>query len=284
MTAPSQRADSSLPAPAARAAPPVRRARLGRYALWQVRDYLRERGVATVLVTMLFGYIGAAPMKSSIHRSLENVPPGLLLKYGSADAARAAMLHDLSATFLRSFIGSVIFLGALLAMNGIVANDRKLGYYRFLFAKPVAPPRYYGQAFAVNAGAFLVLFSLMALVYGAFITPILTPSFLAGVATVFLLYAAISFLLSAAARWDWLSLVAVTVAATLLWEKFGRSTSPLARLLYLLPPVHKTNDVYLAVADGAALPSHTVAWIGGYAALCFGGGLLVLRHRRLAII
>jgi hypothetical protein len=263
---------------------PARRAHLGRYALWQFRDYLFERGVATVLVTMLFGYIGVAPMKAAIDHNLANVSPGMLLKYGSVEAARTAILHDVSAGFLRSFIGAMVFLAALLAMNGIVANDRKLGFYRFLFSKPLAPPRYYGQAFAVNTGGYLLLISLMALVYGAFVTPILTPSFLTGVAIVFLFYAAISFLLSAAARWDWLSLVAVTVAATLLWDRFGASTSPLARLLYLLPPVHKTNDVYMAVANGAALPSQTLAWIGGYGALCFAAALLVLRHRRLAII
>jgi hypothetical protein len=215
---------------------------------------------------------------------MEHLSPAMLDEYGSVDAVRAAMLHDMSAAFLRGFIGSMIFLAALLAMNGIVANDRKLGHYRFLFSKPITPPRYYGQAFAVNMGAYLLLMSLMALLYGVLVTPILTPSFLAGVAIVFLLYAAITFLLSAAARWDWLSLVAVTVAATVLWEKYGASTSPLARLLYLLPPVHKTNDVYVAVANGAALPSHTLAWIGGYGALCFVAGLLVLRHRRLAII
>jgi hypothetical protein len=270
--------------PASLAARPPRRAHLGHYALWQFRDYLFERGVATVLVTMLFGYLGVAPMKAAISRSLEHVSPGMLLKYGSVEAARATMLHDMSAAFLRNFIGSMVFLAALLAMNGIVANDRKLGYYRFLFSKPLAPPRYYGQAFAVNAGGYLLLISLMALVYGAFVTPILTPSFLAGVAIVFLLYAAIAFVLSAAARWDWLSLVAMTVAATFLWGKYGASTSPLAKLLYLLPPVHRTNEVYMAVADGAALPSHTLAWIGGYGALCFIAGLVVLRYRRLAII
>jgi hypothetical protein len=264
--------------------PPARRAQLGHYALWQFRDYLRERGAATVIVTVLFAYIGAAPMKVAIDRSIERMPKAMLLRYGSAEAARAAMLHDMSAGFLRSFIGSMVFLAALLAMNGIVANDRKLGYYRFLFSKPLAPPRYYGQAFAVNTGSYLLLFSLMAAAYGALVTPILTPSLLAGVGIVFLLYSGIAFALSAAARWDWLSLVAVTVAASVLWDKYGASTSPLARLLYLLPPVHQTNAVYVAVAEGTALPAQSLAWIGGYGALAFAAGLLVLRHRRLAII
>jgi hypothetical protein len=264
-------------------APARRRAHLARYALWQLRDYLRERGAATVVVTMLFGWIGVAPGVKLIDQRVATMPGDLVRRYGSIEAARAAMVHDVSAGFLAGFIGSMVFLAALLAMNGIVANDRKLGYYRFLFAKPVAPPRYYGQLFAVNAAGSLALISLMALVYGATVTPVLTPSFFTGTAVVFLLYASISFALSAAVRFDWLSLVVMTVAATLLWGAFGASESPLSKLLYLLPPVHKTNEVYAAVAGGTALPWHTLAWIGGYAVLSFVAGLIVLRYRRLAI-
>ena len=261
-----------------------RRAQLGHYAYWQIRDYLRERGAATLVVTLLFGVMGVGPIRAAIRANTPSGSAAEIALYGSAESARAAFVHEASASFLRSFIGAVIFLGALLAMNGIVANDRKLGYYRFLFSKPLTPPRYYAQAFAINSASYLILFSLLALVYGAYVTPVLTPSFFAGVAAVFLLYASISFVLSAAARWDWLSLVAATVAATVLWRKFGESTSPFAVLLYLLPPVHKTDEIYRAVADGTALPSHTLAWVGGYAALCFVVALLVLRRRRLAII
>jgi hypothetical protein len=260
-----------------------RRAQLARYATWQLRDYLRERGAATAIVILLFGWIGVAPKMKLISERLDDAPAALALRYGNLDVARATMVHDLSVSFLNGFIGSMIFLAALLAMNGIVANDRKLGYYRFLFSKPIAPLRYYGQLFAVNSAGSLALIALVALLYGALVTPVLTPSFIAGIAIVFLLYASISFALSAAVRLDWLSLVAVTVASTILWGVYGTSASPLSKLLYLLPPVHKTNDVYAAVADGTPLPWHTLGWIGGYAALCFVAGLLILRYRRLAI-
>lgn len=262
----------------------ARRARLGHYAYWQIRDYLRERGAATLIVTLLFGVLGLGPIRAAIRANAASVSAADIAMHGSAEAARAAFAHEASATFVHSFIGAVVFLGALLAMNGIVANDRKLGYYRFLFSKPLSPARYYAQAFAVNSAGYLILLSLLALVYGWYVTPVLTPGFLAGVTAVFLMYASVAFLLSAAARWDWLSLVAATVAASTLWEKFGASSSPLAVLLYLLPPVHKTEQIYRAVADGTALPSHTLAWVSGYAALCFAAALLVLRRRRLAII
>jgi hypothetical protein len=55
-------------------------------------------------------------------------------------------------------------------------------------------------------------------------------------------------------------------------------------LLYLLPPLNRTAEVYTAVAKGDALPWHLLQWFGGYGAACFLIGLIVLRYRRLAII
>jgi hypothetical protein len=276
---------SAAAAPREAVAAPPRRARLGAYAWWQLRDYFMDRGAPTFIICTLFGYLGVEPLHATMKRLLAAaVPRALVEQHGSADAARQAMIHDLSATFLATSLGSIVFLGALLAMNGIVANDRKLGFYRFLFAKPVAPPRYYGQAFVVNWLGFLAVLSLLALIYGQVVTPVLTPSFVAGLGLMFLCYAGIAFALSAAARWDWLSLVTVTVLASWLWDRFGTSTSALASLLYLFPPLHRTTEVYAAIAAGVALPWHMLAWFAGYGAACFAIGLVVLRYRRLAII
>jgi hypothetical protein len=258
------------------------RARLGAYSLWQLRDYLMDRGIATFLITALIGYLGAGPIHMLLRQDFER--PATIARYGSAAAARAAMLHDASAMFLNSSLGVIVFLGALLAMNGIVANDRKLGFYRFLFSKPMSPERYYGQAFAVHTTGWLLIISVLALAYGAYAYPVLSATFLGGVGLVFLCYAGIAFLLSATARWDWLSLVFVTVATTVLRDRFGGSSSGLARLLYLLPPLQETQGVYTALSQGVALPWHSVAWLGGYGAACFVAGLVVLRFRRLAII
>jgi hypothetical protein len=259
-------------------------ARLGAHATWQLRDYLWDRGLPTFLISALFGYLGAAPIRALIARNVAHLPERVIARYGSVQAAQQALTHDASAAFLRSFLGSMVFLGALFAMNGIVANDRKLGYYRFLFSKPMTPPRYYGQAFMLSSAGYFLIMAVLALVYGAFIEPLLSPSFMAAIALVFLCYAGIGFALSAAARWDWLSLVAVTVATTVLRGRFGESTNSLAKLLYLLPPLHKTDEVYTAVSEGLALPWHALAWLGGYGAVCVLIGLGVLRYRRLAII
>lgn len=259
-----------------------RGARLGAYSLWQLRDYLVDRGLATLLITALTGYLGALPTYALLHQDFGR--PEIVAQYGSAEAARIAMARDGTAAFMTGSLGVIVFLGALMAMNGIVANDRKLGFYRFLFSKPMSAMRYYGQAFAVSSAAWMFIVCLLAVVYGLYISPMLSGAFVVALGAVFLCYAGIAFLLSATARWDWLSLVFVTVATTLLRDRFGASAHPLAKLLYLLPPLHETTRVYAALAQGVPLPGSAMAWLGGYGAVCFVAALAVLRVRRLAIL
>jgi hypothetical protein len=263
-----------------------RRARLAAYGVWQLRDYLFDRGTPTFLIAMLFGFFTLLEQRNS------KVPDAVIARFGSEAAARMAMQGELNQQFLSSFLGTLVFLGALFAMNGIVANDRKLGFYRFLFAKPVSPARYYGQAFVVHWVGFVGVMALLGVIYGTMMGRVLSWPLMLVIALMFLCYAGIAFLLSAAARWDWLSLVAVSVVSTFLWGVFGRSESPLAALLYLLPPLHRTDEVYSAVSaahllSGSAvsvLPWHLIGWLAAYGAICFLLGLFVLRHRRLAIV
>ena len=270
------------------------RARAGAYALWQLRDYLKDRGLSTLVVAALSAYLGWSMMTdtSPMPRPTDAASAELLVRFGSAGAVYAARMAEFSFHFMRSMLGALIFLGALFAMNGIVANDRKQGFFRFLFAKPVTPSRYYGQAFVVHCVGFMLVMVLLALLYGVIVWPVLSVQFVLVVGLMFVAYAGVAFLLSAAARWDWLSLVAVSVAATFFWTKFGASTHPLARLLYLLPPLHRADEVYLAVsgtpvisaAEAPAVPWPLVLWFGGYGILCYIAGLIVLRFRRLAIV
>ncbi len=260
---------------------PRRSARLGRYTLWQVRDYVINRGTPTLIVALLFGYLGVSAMFAMIN-SPGGPPAHLIRHYRSVDAARQAMLHSSSTGFVAGFIGTYVFLGALIGMNGVIANDRKLGFYRFLFAKPVAASALYGVEFAVNGLCFLVLTAALALLYGAIVEPVLSVPLLIVVGAGYLCYAGLGFALSAISRWDWISLVAVAGAADVLWKLYGDSTSPFATLLRLLPPLHRTTDVYAAAAHGLALPWHFVAWMAGYGAVAFVAGLAILRHRRLA--
>jgi ABC-type transport system involved in multi-copper enzyme maturation permease subunit len=267
-------------------AEPLRRpgARLAGYARWQLRDYLVDRGIPTALVGSLFGYMVGGAMIGAMRAPLERMSPAELARAGGLDAVRAVMMGQITALFLTQLLGNLVFLGALFAMNGIVANDRKQGYYRFLFSKPLSPVRYYGQAFFVHWAGFLLVVTLLGLLYQGLVGPILTTRLYAAVALLYLCYAGIAFALSAAARWDWLSLVAVTVAANYLWLRFGQSRGALTGLLYLFPPLHRTSEVFMALANGVALPWHLLGWLAVYGAVCFVIGLVVLRFRRLAII
>ena len=267
-------------------APPTHRPRGGvaLYGLWQLRDFFVERGLPTFIISGLLGYLTAAPMLPALHRNIASLPPRLVAKWGGADAATAVLMQDFNTLFLRNFLGAVVFLGALLAMNGIVANDRKQGHYRFLFTKPVAPWFYYGQAFLIHWVGYLCIMTLLALLYGLLIWPVLSIPLVVVLALMFLVYAGIMFVLSAAARWDWLSLVTVAVAATFFWGRYRDSTSAAAVLLYLLPPLDRTAEVYLALAKGDPVPWPLVEWFAGYGVACYLLGLIVLRYRRLAIV
>ena len=270
------------------------RARTGAYALWQLRDYLKDRGLSTLIVAALSAYLGWSMLTDRVPmpRPSDAASAELLVRFGSAGAVYAARMAEFSFHFMRDTLGAMIFLGALFAMNGIVANDRKQGYFRFLFAKPVTPSHYYGQAFVVHLAGFMLVMVLLALLYGVIVWPVLTLPFVLVVGLMFVAYAGVAFLLSAAARWDWLSLVAVSVASVFLWSKFGASTHPLAKLLYLLPPLHRADEVYVAVsgtpvisaAGAPAVPWPLVSWFAGYGILCYIAGLIVLRFRRLAIV
>lgn len=266
---------------------PPRRAHLARYALWQARDYAVERGLPTWILAALFVFPGAMAGRRMIHELAAGhvtVRPSAVMRYGSLAAAQHAQVHEFTLGFIRGIAGIIVFLAALLAVQGLASNDRKHGYYRFLFAKPVAPGRYYGQAFLVHWAAFLAALALFFLVFGWLVVPVISANLFVAMALVYLCYAGIAFLLTATTKWDWILMVAVSLASTTLWTRFGDSTSPLAKLLWLLPPLTKTDAVYAAAASPhpVEMPWGTIAWLAGYGLVCFIAGLAVLHRRRLA--
>jgi hypothetical protein len=265
-----------------RATATTRRPRWLRYALWQSRDYAVERALPSMIVAGLFEFLGVLFVRGAAKTGPGSVPASTIARYGSIEAAHRAMIESTTMLVMRQFIGAIVFLGALFAINGLISNDRKTGYYRFLFAKPVSPERYYGQAFVINGIGYLAAVTLLMLLWGAFVVPILSVDLLAAIGAVYLCYAGITFLLSAVAKWDWLLLVAVALVSTLLWTRYGESTNPAARLLYFLPPLTRVDAVYAAATQHLALPWRLLAWLGGYGLACFAAGLVVLRTRRLA--
>jgi len=113
---------------------------LRRYVYWHFRDFIRDRGYALLLVGFLIGFTIVAPVRG-MGRTID------------ATLARSLLIAVLS---------QVSFILAFITLNGIVSTDRKLGYYRFLFSKPVSIPLYYVQLFFVYLVALALAFALVA--------------------------------------------------------------------------------------------------------------------------
>lgn len=244
-----------------------RRARLIEYVPWLTRDYLLNQGIATGIVGVLVGIMVIVPAAAATRGF---APPGEI------PAETANQILPVLATVLA-------FIGVLFATNGIVANDRKAGYYRFMFAKPVAPTRYYATVFGVNgAGLLAVTLLLMGLWYVA-VRPVFPARLLLVMAIMYVAYGGLGFLLSAAWRFDWLSLVSVMLVANVGWTVWGRVDGIRHWVLYVLPPVHRANDVYaMSVAQSWNTTQwSSVAWLLGYGVVCFIAGLVVIRRRPL---
>jgi hypothetical protein len=264
-----------------------RRARMLRYGLWQMRDYFLERGLHTMIIAALFTFPGVMIVRAMIHGQADDaatVRPGAVIGDGALSATQHAEVLQVALDQIRGITGIIVFLGALLAVQGLASNDRKHGYFRFLFAKPVTPERYYGQAFVVHWLGFTIAFVLLLLLWGWLAVPVISVRLVVAGALLWLCYAGICFLLTAATRWDWLLLAAVAIVSTMLWTRYGTSTSVFARLLWLLPPLTKVDAVYAAAASThpGPMPWGTLAWLTGYGVACYVAGLFVLHHRRLA--
>ena len=240
-----------------------RRARLSRYIPWMARDYFTNQGPSTALVVLLVAFL-----------SLQ----GITAAGGLIETAPEQLLQRV----LQQLITTLVFLGTFFATNGIIANDRKQGYYKFLFSKPVAPTWYYATTFAVYGIGLLVVSAVLLGAWAFAVRPMFPPAFPAVVLVMFLAYGGIGFLLSAAFRFDWLSLVSVLLVANVGWNLWGDSTGPVFWLLHLLPPVHKSDDVYgVLFGAGAPIPWASIAWLAGYGLACFLLGLVVIRRRPL---
>lgn len=242
-----------------------RRAKLADYVPWIARDYLTNQGPSTAIIIVLLALFEAQMFHVGTGTRLADMP------------------LDIAARLLRGLVSVLAFLGTFFATNGIVSNDRKAGYYRFLFAKPVSPPWYYATVFGVYGVGLLTVVLVLLGVWAIAVRPLFPLEIFGAVLVLYLAYGGIGFLLSAAWRFDWLSLVTVLLVARLLWTLWGNATGIRHWLLYLLPPIHRADNVADIVMRGAhtPVPWSLIAWLGGYGLACFVLGLVVLRKRPL---
>lgn len=247
-----------------------RHARLGRYFWWQYHDYMLHQAPATAAVVAMYAYLTLMPILN-----------------GSMTNGRRYTISTLPMSVVQGFfsdsLASFILLGTLFATNGIVANDRKTGFYRFYFAKPVSAPRFYTHAFIANGTGMLTVSLLLLAAFALIVRPLMPLSFVPVTAAMYIAFAGVGFMLSTIWRFDWLSLVTVAIVSSLGWGMWGEERGIRGWLVHLLPPMHRSSELYAYVAGTTtSFPWATQLWLTGYGALCFAIGLWILRTRSLA--
>jgi hypothetical protein len=242
----------------------MNRGRLARYSLWQFRDFVMDRGIGIVIIGFLWGYVMFEPIRRAMGGQWigDQTSPvwGLVLQVASAVAS----------------------LSVLIAMNGLISIDRKNGYYRFLFSKPVNPVAYYAQLFVVYGvgvlAAMVVLASLARIIFPIFSIV----NFLIYSAVIYVAMGGIGFFLSVATRYDWLTLAAVWLGSRVLRGVYGPKGDWRSKVVELLPPVHKLDQVANSLIATGRADAGDVVWLIGYGALFFALGLFILRRGSLA--
>jgi hypothetical protein len=247
-----------------------RHARLGRYFWWQYHDYMLHQAPTTAVVIVMYAYLTLMPILN-----------GSMTEQRRYTVATLPM--HVVRVFLSDSLASFILLGTLFATNGIVATDRKTGFYRFYFAKPVSAPRFYTNAFLANGMGMLTVSVLLLTAFSLVVRPIVPISFIPVVAAMYVAFGGVGFMLSTIWRFDWLSLVTVGIVSSLGWQLWGEDRGVAGWLVHLLPPMHRATELYAYVAGTTtSFPWATQLWLTGYGTICFAIGLGILRTRSLA--
>jgi hypothetical protein len=241
------------------------RARLARYGLWQAFDFVVERAAAIVIILGVYLYLAHLAFGSS-----PTTPGG---------AVSPAMLRAVAPLMMKNLLSTTWIMVGLLAANGISANDRTTGRFRFLFSKPLRVEAFYAQAFMINVVLASACLLSSVLLIGrwtsapaAFVTDslIVAASGVVGISGV-------CFLFSAIWRFDWVATVAVWGAVNLLYVKY-----PGATWLKFLPPTNVVGEQIDLLGASLPIEVRPLFWFVAFGLLCFTAGLVTLRRRPLS--
>jgi hypothetical protein len=236
---------------------------LARYSLWQFRDFVVDRGIAIVIIGVLWGTVLIEPLRRTMGPVFADNP--------------------LSPTWslLMTAVSSVVSIAVLIALNGLVSTDRKMGYYRFIFAKPVSPAAFYAQLFVVYMIGVIVCMLLLASILHHILPRFSILNFLIYTAIIYIAMGGIGFFISVATRFDWLTLAAVWLGSHILRNLY-RTKPVMGKLVEVLPPVHKIDEVATGIISYRSAPGWDIAWLVGYGAVFLVLGLVLLQRGQLA--
>src|SRR6478672_2893575 len=231
---------------------------LTRYSYWQLRDFIRERGYALLITSTLLGFTLVMPLRAMYGANM------------GVDSAKQILILALP---------QVVPIAAFITLNGLVSTDRKLGYYKFLFSKPVSIPAYYAQYFIVCLVGFLLTFALLFGVFAFVVRPVNPIGALTYCALVYLSLGGIGFLISSLFRYDWPILAGVYLGSALLNQLWGLSEGWRHWVTKLLPPLHELSPALKIIMTTGSADTKSIVWLLGYSAIFFVAGLIVLWKR-----
>lgn len=233
---------------------------LRRYALWQMRDFGRDRAIALLIIGLALGFTFVSPVKM------------MQVQITETSAKQLVMVS----------LQQIVFICAFVALNGIVSNDRKQGYYRFLFSKPVSIPAYYAQQFVIYFVGFMLVMAMLLGLFAFLVYPLSPVAPLTYCAIVYLSLGGIAFFISSLFRFDWPILAAVFLGSALLHTIWQFSDGWRKLVIAALPPLNKLSSMLGTLLDKGTVETNDLLWLLGYSLLFFLAGLFVLRRRPIA--
>lgn len=246
------------------------RGRIGWYGLWQLRDYVMDRGFSTVLIGFILGAQFILPLRMGLHGTLGET-------WATNPTGRAMLM-----VAVPQLVTTFALIGTLIAVNGIVSNDRRHGYVRFLFAKPVSVVRYYLQAFLVSVIGLMAATAVLNGIFALLVAPLIPMQVVVVVCIFAIGIGGIGFLLSTIVRGDWLFLSLVLGISVLARGLYGQAGDWRETALVVLPPLHRLDDIRNPLLAGNFPALADVAWVAGYGVACLLLAVVVLRRRPLA--
>jgi hypothetical protein len=243
------------------------RGRLARYSAYQLIDYLRERGVFVALIGVIIGWGALIELR---------------MRFGP-DWTSLERAYGLSINAIRGILSQLSFFVVVLSVAGVVSNDRKHGYFRLLFSKPVGLIRYYVQAFVVSWVGGLFVVALLLGLWSLYAVPVSPIGALEALSLQFWVVGSTAFLMSTLVKWDWVATGVIWGGSEIFRQIYRNDTGAIAWMVrHLTAPTHVIAELREALFMGRPLDNTNLAWALLYGAVCMILAVVVLKFRPLA--
>lgn len=235
---------------------------MNRYARWQVRDYVFGPGGITIVLV------------------------GLMIFMTSRTQVIQSGVGPVRPPSLDWLVQLVALLGSIYATSSLVSEDRTRGYYRFFFAKPVDPIRFYLQAFGLR-GLVLVAVAAMISALGAAIAhPVPLLGAVTYMTIMYLLAGGVTLCQSTVWRFAWVGSLVLYLVSIPVAQLAGPDApvGPVWRVLWrvahvLLPPFAQQSFLERVLTNAPVWSdiAGSIVWCVGYGLLALVIAVLVIR-------